>query len=244
MEVSLIKELNESILNWENINEGSKLQVIRKLKSIAKIEKCPIPKDPELSCPEYNYKLSTPCSLNKCEFYINNSANFNCIYHSLDDAKKKRLTTNDVSLCLGSSVSQINSLLNGAIQKIRVVRLEEEITISRPNKFTYLSGHCIQCGTNIEDELDLGTNPALLVEHGKHGYCSDLCKKEKPVWKFKLEKRFGTDWEYAIFRAIQYLSVIKASHKDIESMLGIDPASLNIKDREKVQKYKSAYRLD
>jgi hypothetical protein len=244
MEVSLIREINDSIQNWENISEGNKLQVIRKLKSIAKIEKCAVPKDPELSCPEYKYQLSSPCNLSQCEFYINNPQSFNCIYHSLDEAKKKRLTANDVSACLGSTVSTVNGLLNGAIQKIRVVRLEEEITASRPNRFQYLEGHCVHCGMTIEDELDLGSNPNLLIEHGKFGYCSDACKREKPVWKFKLEKKFCTDWEYVIFRASQYLNVIKASHKDIESMLGVDPASLNAKDKEKVQKYKKAYGLD
>lgn len=239
-----IRKISETIECWDSVNEGSKLQTIRQIKSIAKIEKCTIPKSSELSCPEYNYKLSQPCGLTACEFFIKDPQNFNCIYHSLDNAKKKRLTTKEVSAVLECTESEVNSLINGAIQKIRVVRLEDEITATKPNKFEYLQGHCICCGVDIEDELDLGEAQNLTVEYGKFGYCSDACKKEKPAWKFKLEHRFGTDWEYVAFRANQYLSTIKTSHKEIEMMLGIDPNNLKDKDKEKISKYKKAYSLE
>ena len=239
-----IRKISDTIEGWENVSESSKLQTIRQLKSIAKIEKCAIPKDSELNCPEYNYSLSQPCGLTACEFYIKDPQNFNCIYHSLDNAKKRRLTTKEVSAVLECTESEVNSLINGAIQKIRVVRLEDEITATKPNRFEYLPGHCVTCGMDISDELDLGENQSLTIEYGKFGYCSEVCKKEKPIWKFKLENRFGTDWEYVVFRANQYLSTIKTSHKEIEMMLGVDPNNLKDKDKEKVRRYKEAYSLD
>lgn len=245
MEVSLLKEITNDIQNWENIGDSDKLKAIRKLKSCAKIEKCSVPKESNMSCPEFKYELSTPCNLSQCEFYLNSPQNFNCTYHALDNGKKNRLTSSDVSKCLGyDTVNQVNTILNGAIQKIRIVRLEEEIVASRPNRFKHLTGHCVSCGMNIEDELDLGTKPNLTVDESvDHGYCSDSCKKSKTAWKFKLEKRFETDWEYVIYKSSQYLSTIKATHKDVEGMLGVDPASLKSNDKEKVKKYIKTYGL-
>jgi hypothetical protein len=242
-QIDHIRKLTDSIENWENINEGTKLSTIRQLKSIARIEKCSIPKNSELSCPEYNHRLSQPCGLSACEFYIKDPTNYNCIYHSLDNAKKKRLTTKEVSVVLECTETEVNTTINSAIQKIRVVRLEDEINATKPNKFEYLPGHCVNCGVDIADELDLGESQNLIIEYGKYGYCSETCKKEKPVWKFKLEHRFCTDWEYVTFKSHQYLNTIKTSHKEIESMLGIDPNNLKEKDKERVTRYRRAYDL-
>lgn len=238
-----LKSISDSIGSWTSITNESKLQTIRSLKSIAVIDTCQIPKDSEMSCPEHNHIMSSPCNLSQCPFYLSNPKSFNCIYHSLDNAKKKKLTPNEISTCLGITVNQINQHLSSAIQKIRLVKIEDDIAAEKLNKFTYLEGSCINCGVDIEDELDLGLSPSLIIEHGKWGYCSDDCKKQKLPWKFKLERKHSTDWEYVIIKATSYISTIKATSKEIEGLLGIDPFSLNEKDKISVSVYKKIYSI-
>lgn len=239
MDVGLLSEINESISNWSQITQNDKLNTIRKLRSVAAVTPCTLPKESELSCPEYNYQLSHPCNLKKCAFFIDSPRNFNCIYHGLDSTKKRRMTSNDVASCMKMTISEVNSHINSAVLKIRMIKIGEEIGTSKPNSFTYMEGHCVTCGTYIQDELDLNQNPALTIEFGKHGYCSDDCKKTKAAWKFKLENRYKTDWEYVIITTLEYLSTIKASNKDVEQLLGVDPYSLNLRDQEALKKYKT-----
>lgn len=238
-----LKSVESSISNWSSITNESRLQTIRLLKSIAVIDTCQIPKDSEMSCPEHNHVMSSPCNLSLCSYYLSNPKAFNCIYHSLDNSKKKKLTPNEISTCLGITVNQINQHLASAVQKIRLIKIEDDIDADRLNKFSYLEGSCVNCGVNIEDELDLGLNPSLIIEHGKFGYCSDDCKKQKLPWKFKLEHKHGTDWEYAIIKINSYINTIKATSKEIDSLLGIDPTSLNEKDKTTVLVYKKVYNI-
>lgn len=244
MDASELKSINDSIEKWDAINDSQRLAVIRKIKEFAVIEKTAIPKDTEIACPRYKYPISGPCNLKTCQHYIDHSKSFNCVYHSLDQSKKKRLTTNEAAQCMGLTVSQINSLVNSGIQKIRIVKIEDDIETTRPNRFNYLSGHCANCGLNIADELDLGSSPQLIIEHGVMGYCSDACKKEKAPWKVRLERRYGTDWEYVVIKGAEYLGSIKASGKDVEGLLGVDPSSLNSKDKASISKYREMYHLD
>lgn len=243
IEVSKLKNISKSIEDWSSITNESKLQTIRSLKSMAKIDTCQIPKDSEMSCPEHGHAMSSPCSLSQCAYYISNPKSFNCIYHSLDSSKKKKLTPNEISTCLGITVNQINQHLSSAVQKIRLVKVEDDITAEKLNKFSYLEGSCVNCGINIEDELDLGLNPSLIIEHGKHGYCSDDCRKQKLPWKFKLENKYGTDWEYVIIKTLSYIKTIKATSKEIEGLLGVDPNSLNEKDKTAIAVYKRIYSI-
>lgn len=243
MDASVLKSINDDISRWNEINDSQRLKIIRSLKAFATIEKSSIPKDVEVSCPKHGYPLSGICNLKACPYHIDNIKSLNCLYHSLDVSKKKRLTSGEAASSMGMSVTQVNSLVNSGIQKIRVIKIEDEIESTRLNKFAYLDGHCANCGLNISDELDLGTNPGLIIEHGKVGYCSDTCKKEKAAWKVKLERRYGTDWEFVLIKALEYLSCIKASGKDVESLIGIDPHNIPPKDKAKLQKYRRCYHL-
>lgn len=242
-ELNKLQEISSSIENWPSVTNDSRLQTIRSLKTVATIETCQVPKDSEMSCPEHGHAMSSPCSLNQCAFFIINPKSFNCIYHSLDNAKKKKLTPNEISTCLGITVNQINQSMSSAILKIRLVKLEDDISAEKLNKFKYLEGSCIHCGIDISDELDLGTNPSLIVEHGKYGYCSDTCKKQKLPWKFKLENKHGTDWEYVVIKALAYISTIKATSKEVEGLLGIDPSNLNEGDKQSIAVYKRIYSI-
>lgn len=239
MDVGLLSKINDSVDNWHKLSQNERLETIRKLKSVAQVTPCQLPRESELSCPEFGYRLSHPCSLSKCAFHINSPKNFNCIYHGLDGTKKRRMTANDVASCMGMTISEVNSNINSAVLKIRMVKVGEEIASSRPNHFRYNEGHCVNCGVYIQDELDLNESPGLTIEFGKHGYCSEECKKAKPVWKFQLEHRYQTDWEYVVITTLEYLSTIKASNKDIEQLLGVDPYSLGQKDQESMRRYKS-----
>lgn len=238
-----LREINKSIESWPFITNEFKLQTIRSLKSVATISTCQIPKDLEMSCPEHCHPMSSPCSLSQCQFYISNPKAFNCIYHSLDNSKKKKLTPNEISSCLGMTVNQVNHHIFNAIQKIRFIKIEDDIEASKLNKFSYLCGCCISCGTNIEDELDLGLHPSLIIEHGKYGYCSDSCKKSKMPWKFKLENKYGTDWEYVVIKISEYINSIKATSKEIESLLGVNPFELNDKDKAALSEYREIYSI-
>lgn len=239
-----LKEIILGINNWDEATQAERLSTIRDLKKISNISTCQVPKNSDLSCPEYGHVLSTPCGLSKCSFYVQNPKSFNCIYHSLDNSKKKKLTPSEASNCLGIPVNQINQHLNSAINKIRVTKMQDDILAERSNKFVYIEGTCINCGQNIQDELDLGKlNQNLIVEFGKFGYCSDSCKKEKPIWKFNLERKYNTDWEYVIIKFLEYTKAIKANSKEIDSLVGIDINNLSDKDKLFISLYKKLYNL-
>ncbi len=243
-EINKLQQISSSIKDWTQISNEARLQTIRSLKTVvSSIETCQIPKESEMSCPEYGHEMSSPCNLGQCPFYISNPKSFNCIYHSLDNSKKKKLTHSEISSCMGITVNQINQLQASAVQKIRLVKLEDDITSEKLNKFQYFQGNCVSCGQNIEDELDLGTTPSLIIEHGKYGYCSDDCKKTKLPWKFKLENKYGTDWEYVVIKSLAYIATIKATTKEVEGLLGVDPSNLNEKDKQSIAVYKKIYSI-
>lgn len=223
MDLDQLSSLNYLVQNWEELPEATKLDAIRKLQKIGKLETIPIKEEDCLLCPTHQFKLSQPCGLNDCPYFVNSEQDFNCLYHSLDRSKKGRMTINETSHYMNLPITEINKINNDAFIKIRREYLREKIEEENPVRFKYIEGHCVHCEEYIQDHLDLNTEPSLTIEYGKHGWCSLECKESKPEWKFRLENDYSTSFVYILKHA--YLLVVTYSvrnpDKEVDTLLGL-----------------------
>lgn len=212
-------DVNDFFSRWHDLTEAERLETIRTLKTLGKLAIVPNrqPIETDFKCPLNSFTLARPCNLSSCQYYIGpkkagaNSKKRpkaeileaqqiaaaecrNCLILCLDKSKNGRLSAQEVATVMGISVSEVNSINNNAIAKIRRATIKEQIERLQLPRFKYLRGFCVSCGMNIEDELELNVNPELSIVLDVYGWCSDACKADKPKWQFQIERSFMCDY--------------------------------------------------
>jgi len=199
LKLETVGDVNNFFADWYNFSEKTRLETIRKLKefgSLSVVSKT-VSRD-DFQCPTNKFSLARPCSLGECHYFIDSFEGRNCLINCLTRAKNNRLSNVEISHLLKISPSDINSINNQSINKIRKAVIKEKLERVHISRFSYLDGHCVTCETNIINELEMGMQQDLIIEYGKHGWCSIACKKEKPKWQFLIEKEFGCHYEDAL----------------------------------------------
>lgn len=218
MKFRSVQEVNNFFANWHDLVELEKLRAIRSLKESGELAATTHPSKSDQKCPLNNFLLSKPCSLKSCPYNVNSPSHKNCIIHCLSSSKLGKVSSAEASEILDLEVSEVNKLNSVAFAKIKKSVIKEKIERDLLPKYKYLVGHCVVCGTYIQDELDLNNAPELTIEYGKFGWCSPGCKKEKADWKFHIENEFHCDFEEVI--KIAY-SIFKLT-KEVSEVLGLD----------------------
>lgn len=245
-------QINSFFENWHLHSENERLNVIRSLRSLGQLSaqyKTTKSKD-DFKCPLYNFSVIKPCNLKNCAYYLTPkysdstqvaavTACSNCLIRCLDIAKNNRMSANEASTILGLSISEINVANTMAIAKVRRAKIKEQIEKYQLPKFKYLEGHCIQCEQYMQDELDISLWPELVIEPGKHGWCSSSCRDKKPKWQFLIEKEFECNYLFVIatgvlvYKNFESLGSIFGINKDIMLKIKAD-VQINV---EILQKY-------
>jgi len=227
-------DVNRFFPRWYELTESERLQTIRQLKSNGKLSIVPqrVPVETDFQCPLLQFVVARPCNMTTCQYYIGpkHSENKkrspkveileaqqiaaaeckNCLILCLDKSKNGRLSAQEVATVMGISVSEVNSINNHAIAKIRRAKIKEHIEKLQLPKFKYLKGFCVSCGMNIEDELELNS-PDFSIVMNEHGWCSEGCRDDKPKWQFHIERNFNYDY-------LDVLAVGLAVHQNIETL--------------------------
>lgn len=223
MNLEKLSSLNILIQSWENLTESTKLDAIRELQKVGQLSTAPIREDESLSCPMHQFKLSQPCGLGECPYFVESDKDYNCLYHSLEKSKKGRMTINETSHYMNLPITEINKINNDALIKIRREYLREKIEEENALTYHYIPGHCVHCEEYIQDDLDLNSEPSLTIEYGKHGWCSLECKESKPEWKFRTEHNYSTSFVYVLKHA--YMLVVtysaRSPDKEVDILLGL-----------------------
>jgi len=226
-----VESIDSFFGNWHNLPEAKKLEIIRQLKKAGKLSVNNKIPTVHYQCPMYGHRLSKPCGVNVCEHHVGSEKDFNCLNHVLHHSKKYKLSPAEISEIIGLGVTEINTVTNSAIRKIKKVLLKESLNKSEINRFDYFEGHCVSCEEFIQDALDLARDPLLIIDHGKHGWCSYECKEDKPLWQFSLEHEFKRDLMEIIRTAFQVSRIPIRNHdkyrdKEIDLLLGIDVGTI------------------
>ena len=213
-------QINDYFARWHEFTESERLQTIRDLKIKGKLSIVPssLQVDFDFKCPMNGFVVARPCNLSSCQYYIGPkriSAEGkkrspkveiveaqqtaaaeckNCLINCLDKSKNGRLSAQEVATIMGISVSEVNSINNNAIAKIRRATVKELIEKLQLPRFKYLTGSCVACGMNIQDELEMSAQPELLIVASEYGWCSEGCRDDKPKWQFTLERQFECDY--------------------------------------------------
>jgi len=212
------KDINAFFAGWHLLSEAERLQTIRDLRTEGNLTIVPngTPTDSGFACPINGFSLARPCNIDTCQYYIgpkivenkkrtpkvelleaqaiSSAESKNCLIMCLDRSKNSRLSAQEVATVMGISVSEVNTINNNAIAKIRRAKIKERIERLQLPRFKYLGGFCVACEMNIEDELDLNTRPELNVVVHEFGWCSEGCKQDKPKWQFQIERQFHCDF--------------------------------------------------
>lgn len=216
MDLNKLSSLNKLVQQWEILPEATKLETIRQLQKVGSLTPIPVQKEDPLLCPLHQFRLSQPCGLGKCPYFVDSGRDFNCLYHSIDRSKKGRMTINETSNYMKMPITEINKVSNEAFIKIRREYLKERIEEANPIDFKYITGHCVHCEEHIQEELDLNTEPSLTIEYSKHGWCSLECKESKPEWKFRLENTYGTSFVEVLKHAYMLVVTFSTRNPDKE----------------------------
>lgn len=228
--------VNAYFSKWYDYVEAERLQTIRDLKTKGKLSIIPngVPIDTDFKCPLNGFTVAKPCHLSSCQFYlgpkstaINNKKNpkaeiveaqqvaaadcKNCLILCSYKSKNGRLSAQEVATVMGISVSEVNSINNNAIAKIRRTTVKEKIEKLQLPRFKFLKGFCVSCGMYIQDELEFNTHPELSIVFGEHGWCSEGCRDDKPRWQFQIERQFGCDY-------LDALAVGLSVHSNIDTL--------------------------
>lgn len=100
----------------------------------------------------------------------------------------------DISKLFGVSITEINKITNRATNKVKSTILKLELKEIESIGFKYLENHCVCCGMSLHDELEMGMEDNLMISN-KHAWCSEKCKRDKPLWQFNVENEFEHDYE-------------------------------------------------
>ena len=213
-------EINNYFEKWHEYTEAERLQTIRDLRAMGKLTMVAnkVSVSTDFKCPLNSFTVARPCNLSSCQYYIGPkkitlegkkrqpkaeileaqqtaaAGCKNCLILCLDMAKNGRLSAQEVATVMGISVSEVNTINNNAIAKIRRATIKERIEKLQLPRFKYLEGFCISCGLCIEDELELNVQPELTAVLEKHGWCSEGCRDDKPKWQFQIERNFECDF--------------------------------------------------
>lgn len=224
MDLNILSELNELVINWEVLPEAEKLNTIRKLKKVGKLDTVEPPEEVNLQCPSYKFCLTEPCSLTSCPYNVDSSQDFNCLFHGLDRSKKGRMTINETSNYMDMPIPDINKMNTEAFLKIRKQVLKDTIEQLNPINFKYIEGHCVHCEEYIQEELDLNSEPGLVIDYGKFGWCSLECKEAKPEWNFRLERTYQTDYLTVLKTAYNLVTTFssRTPEREVDLLLSLD----------------------
>jgi hypothetical protein len=228
------KDINTFFENWSSHTENDRLEVIRALREVGHLSAKYKTNEmgEEFRCPIYNFTLVKLCSLTSCAYHISSKnadttqmeaivACNGCLINCLDKAKNNRMSANETSVLLGTSVSEINSVNTSAVLKIKRTKIKEHLEKYQIPRYKYIKGHCVCCEQYIQDELDMNLWPDLIIEHGSYGWCSTVCKDHKPKWQFLIEKEFECQFLHAIgialllYKNLESLSNLFGINKDI-----------------------------
>jgi hypothetical protein len=229
-------EVNRFFSRWHELTESERLQTIRELKNSGKLSIVPrrVSTDTDFQCPLKQFIVARPCNMTTCQYYIGPKRHTseskkrspkaeileaqqiaaaeckNCLILCLDKSKNGRLSAQEVATVMGISVSEVNSINNNTIAKIRRAKIKEQIERLQLPRFKYLKGFCVSCGMNIEDELELNS-PEFSIVLNEHGWCSEGCRDDKPKWQFYIERSFNYDY-------LDVLAVGLAAHQNIDTL--------------------------
>jgi hypothetical protein len=216
-----LKNVLNRLEDWEHLSEAKRLETIRSLKkygSLSLIE----PQEAIGKCPFYSFDLRTPCTLSSCSYYVDNGTKHNCVYHTIENQRRKKMTVQEISNTLSITVPEVNGASSSAYKKLKRHLLKEKIAGNVP-LFYYIKGHCANCEEYIQDQLDLNHDADLTHEYGKYGWCSYECKHSKPSWQLKLELEFNCQYLYVIKEAYTLVASEKTKNldKEVDSLLGL-----------------------
>lgn len=221
------------------------------------------PTDAGFACPINGFSLARPCNIDTCQYYIGprivenkkrtpkaeileaqamaSSESKNCLIMCLDRSKNSRLSAQEVATVMGISVSEVNTINNNAIAKIRRAKIREQIERLQLPRYKHMTGFCVACEMNIEGELDLNTRPELNIVVHQFGWCSEGCKHDKPKWQFQIERQFDCDF-------IDVLAVGSSIHSNYDTLgnvFGVNNDYLkgykDIVSKRKEEQYKHQY---
>jgi len=252
------KDINAFFADWPLLSEAERLQTIRDLRTLGSLTKIPngTPIDSGFACPINGFSLARPCNIDSCQYYLGprivenkkripkveiveaqaiaSAESKNCLIMCLDKSKNSRLSAQEVATVMGISVSEVNTINNNAIAKIRRAKIKERIERLQVPRFKYLDGFCVACELNIEDELELNTHPELSIAAQQYGWCSEGCKQDKPKWQFQIERYFDCDY----IDALAVGSSINPNYDTLGSIFGVNNDYLK-EYKEAVQKRKA-----
>lgn len=184
------KDINDYFANWSDLTEGDRLEAIRSLKKTGMLTAVRTKPDKSFRCPINSFHLARPCGLTDCQFNLTNGPSKNCLVNAIGIAKNNRLSANETAEIMNLQVSDINSHSGTAITKIRKTLIKDRLDNFKTPRFKYIAGHCVNCETYIQDDMDMGMSSEMLIDQS-HGWCSSDCRKAKPKWQFELEVEFG-----------------------------------------------------
>lgn len=229
-------DVNTYFSGWHEYVEAERLQTIRYLKTKGKLSIIPngVPVDNDFRCPLNGFTVARPCNLSSCQFYIGPKSGLksmkrtpkaemveaqqtaaaeckNCLILCSYRSKNGRLSAQEVATIMGISVSEVNSINNNAIAKIRRTTIREKIEKLQLPRFKYLKGFCVSCGMHIQEELEFNCHPDLSIVIGEYGWCSEVCREDKPKWQFQIERHFECDY-------LDALSVGLSVHTNMDTL--------------------------
>ena len=232
LNLNTVSDINEFFVNWHLLSELDRLDTIKILKNSGNLGiihgKIP---STENRCPLHSFPLAKPCSLTGCAFHLRgpsgakestdligiSSKYKNCLVGYLNDSKNGKLTPSEISVLMGKPTSEINSLVSHAVAKLRKTIIREKVERFHVTRFSYLYGHCVNCEVSLHEELALNTLPQeLTIEWEKFGWCTKLCKSDKPSWQFNIEREFRCEYIDAVAAATTVYPI-----DEVMSLLGI-----------------------
>jgi len=220
------KEINNFFENWHQHTELIRLETIRSLRIAGHLSAKYKNENNtgDFKCPLYGFSLIRSCGLVSCQYNVQASDNpvqvqmaqecKNCLINCLDISKNNRMSAQETSNILGIPVSEINNLNNNAVSKIRRAKIKENLERYQIPRFTYFTGHCVNCETYIKDELEMNLHSDWVIQPNTYGWCSAECKEKKPKWQFLIENEFGCYYLHA-------LTIGFILYKNIENLGGI-----------------------
>lgn len=217
-----VSQLNEYFENWHTLTEHERLNIVRALRNIGKLNLVDRgPDKTSFRCPINKYLLARPCNLSECKYHVDSPEDKNCMIATLNRSKNGRLSANEVSQVLGTTVSHINNTTASAISKIKKAIIRDKIDVIH-SRYNYLRGHCVSCGEYIQDQLDLNTEPDLVLEYGEFGWCSDECRMQFPSWVFEIEKLFRCDYRIVLYTAYNECDM---NYDQIDQLFNLEPGT-------------------
>lgn len=222
LEFKNTEEVNAFFEKWYDYSESTRLQIIRDLRVRGSLSMVSAKSQVSFRCPINGFLLARPCQLKQCQYFMDSPEDRNCLVSCLSQTKHGRLSAPEVAVVLSASVSDVNSVANTAVRKIRKAIIKDRIEKLVTCRFQYLSGHCVSCEAAIHDELEMNTNPELVVEYGKFGWCSLACRRDKPKWQFRIEKDYGCHYGDAITTT---LGMNGATPEMVDQMFSLEPGT-------------------